>query len=214
MDRRSTYKPKFIDIRVKPPKSDKKTSRRARADEQRCDREGCEKLGECPAPKTPNAVDSNDRYWFCQEHAAEYNRTWNFFKDMSPGQISQFQAGIITGHLPTWDFKASGQSRESVTAAMRMARGQFKDVFQAFGDKAEPERPQARAPKLGRLMRQALADLDLTEEATGEQIRVRYRELVKKFHPDNNAGDRTTEERLQSVIKAYKTLQNGGVLKD
>jgi DnaJ-class molecular chaperone len=55
--------------------------------------------------------------------------------------------------------------------------------------------------------RGALAELDLSDEAQGPEIRARYTELVKRCHPDANGGDRSAESRLQRVIKAYKTLQ-------
>jgi hypothetical protein len=41
-----------------------------------CDRHGCEAPGDCPAPKSPN---SPERWYFCQEHAAEYNKGWDYF---------------------------------------------------------------------------------------------------------------------------------------
>lgn len=41
-----------------------------------CDRHGCEQPGDCPAPKSPN---SPERWYFCQDHAAEYNRGWDYF---------------------------------------------------------------------------------------------------------------------------------------
>lgn len=41
-----------------------------------CDRHGCDEPGNCPAPKAPN---SPDRWYFCQAHAAEYNRKWDYF---------------------------------------------------------------------------------------------------------------------------------------
>ena len=44
-----------------------------------CDRHGCTEKGECPAPKSPN---SPDRWYFCQAHAAEYNRGWNYFEGL------------------------------------------------------------------------------------------------------------------------------------
>ena len=44
-----------------------------------CDRFGCNEKGECPAPKSPN---STDRWYFCQAHAAEYNRGWNYFEGL------------------------------------------------------------------------------------------------------------------------------------
>lgn len=41
-----------------------------------CDRHGCDRPGDCPAPKSPN---SPERWYFCQDHAAEYNRGWDYF---------------------------------------------------------------------------------------------------------------------------------------
>src|SRR6185369_17871573 len=41
-----------------------------------CDREGCGEIGDRPAPKAPH---SKDRWYFCETHAAEYNKNWNYF---------------------------------------------------------------------------------------------------------------------------------------
>jgi hypothetical protein len=45
-----------------------------------CDRDGCEEPGDRPAPKSPN---SPERWYFCERHAAEYNRNWNYFEGLS-----------------------------------------------------------------------------------------------------------------------------------
>jgi curved DNA-binding protein CbpA len=65
----------------------------------------------------------------------------------------------------------------------------------------------AAARKLGKIERNALADLDLDVSADAEAIRVRYIELVKRCHPDTNGGDRSAEHKLTRVIKAYATLR-------
>lgn len=44
-----------------------------------CDREGCSEPGDRPAPKAPN---SPDRWYFCEAHAAEYNKNWNYFEGL------------------------------------------------------------------------------------------------------------------------------------
>lgn len=44
-----------------------------------CDRHGCNEPGDCPAPKSPN---SPERWYFCQRHAAEYNRRWDYFEGL------------------------------------------------------------------------------------------------------------------------------------
>ena len=44
-----------------------------------CDRHGCDQPGTFPAPKSPN---SPERWYFCQEHAAEYNKGWDYFQGL------------------------------------------------------------------------------------------------------------------------------------
>ncbi|MDB5685110.1 MAG: heat shock protein DnaJ protein [Sphingomonas bacterium] len=45
-----------------------------------CDRHGCDQPGDRPAPKSPN---SPERWYFCETHAGEYNRNWNYFEGLS-----------------------------------------------------------------------------------------------------------------------------------
>jgi hypothetical protein len=54
-------------------------SNRGAAKVRICDRYGCDEPGDCPAPKSPN---SPERWYFCQAHAAEYNRGWNYFEGL------------------------------------------------------------------------------------------------------------------------------------
>ena len=62
-----------------------------------------------------------------------------------------------------------------------------------------------------RLQMQALDTLHLAHSATLIEIKARYKELVKRFHPDANGGDRGAEERLKQVIKAYGVLRASGL---
>ena len=39
------------------------------------------------------------------------------------------------------------------------------------------------------------------------QLRRRYSELVRRYHPDRNGGDRSHEHRLQRVVEAYQLLR-------
>jgi hypothetical protein len=54
-----------------------------------CDRHGCTGAGTCPAPKSPN---SPERWYFCEEHAAEYNRGWNYFEGLSAEEAADREA--------------------------------------------------------------------------------------------------------------------------
>ena len=46
-----------------------------------CDRHGCDKPGDRPAPKAPNRP---ERWYFCEAHAAEYNAGWDYFAGLTP----------------------------------------------------------------------------------------------------------------------------------
>ncbi len=51
-----------------------------------CDREGCSEAGDRPAPKAPN---SPERWMFCEAHAAEYNKGWNYFAGLTPEEAAK-----------------------------------------------------------------------------------------------------------------------------
>jgi DnaJ-class molecular chaperone len=53
--------------------------------------------------------------------------------------------------------------------------------------------------------------LDLDARTNKAGVKARYHEMLKRFHPDLNQGDRGAEAKLQSVIKAYKTLKKAGL---
>lgn len=44
-----------------------------------------------------------------------------------------------------------------------------------------------------------------------EQIKKRYRELVKKYHPDLHPGDETAGAKMSEINEAYEAIRNGDV---
>jgi curved DNA-binding protein CbpA len=202
------YRPRFVDIRVRPPKADEaepSDNIGLKPGERPCDHPGCRQAGVARAPKSRHMLD--EHYWFCQPHAADYNRSWNFFAGMSDEQVRARQTEeSFTGGRPTWSFKAGRGSREAAAAA---SKGFFRDAFGIFGkSQAQATAEQAAYDRgLGRLERGALADLDLDATADSATIRRRYTELLKRCHPDANGGDRSTEHKLQRVIRAFRTLR-------
>lgn len=211
------YKPKFVDIRVRPPAPDAEpeAAPRLKPGERICEHVDCRRPATARAPKSRDQM--NDHYWFCAVHAAEYNKAWNFFEGMTEAQQAQFREDAHTGHRPTWEFKASRMSREAAAFANKFGSGAagkgagaYADAFGMFGAGASGQAQPSAVPagrQLGKLESRALAELDLEPNSDGPAIRARYLELVKRFHPDSNGGDRTTEDKLQRVIRAYKTLR-------
>jgi curved DNA-binding protein CbpA len=55
-----------------------------------CDRHGCTGVGDRPAPKAPNRP---ERWYFCETHAAEYNRNWNYFEGLTAEEAAAREAG-------------------------------------------------------------------------------------------------------------------------
>jgi hypothetical protein len=200
------YRPRFVDIRVRPPKAEDVAAADVNAlkpGERACDHADCRAPASTRAPKSRDLL--GEHYWFCQAHAAEYNRTWNFFAGMTEGEIrARMAEDQATGGRPTWSVSQGGRNREAAAG-----RAPFRDPFGIFGAGLARD-AGARAPverRMGKLERGALTDLDLDATASEATIRERYVELVKRCHPDANGGDRTSEHKLQRVIKAYKTLR-------
>ncbi len=203
------YKPKFVDIRASKRGAEKRGPEKiAREPEGRkCDFVGCERTGAHRAPKSRERT--NEYWWFCAAHAADYNRRWNYFSGMTDAELAAYQRAEEVGHRPTWTFRADKNDR--LSAEMRaLNRGKAGDPFGVIGGgggQPEAVRPRRR---LSRLQQLALEALGLGEDADGPQIRTRYAEEVKRWHPDSNGGDRGAEERLQKVVLAYQTLKAGG----
>lgn len=190
------YKPRFgKDIRIKPDVLVRRPKTR------RCDRPECDNEGTHRVPKSRDRL--SEHFWFCLEHARAHNESWDYFAGMSEAEIEDFRTEALTGHRPTWPLgKRSARPRMGAN---------LEDDFAVFGDVAEKEPPRAPERRLTRPQLLALEVLNLDASASLHEIKARYKELVKRFHPDANGGDRGAEERLKQVIKAYGVLRATGL---
>lgn len=200
------YRPKFVDIRVKKPDA---AHVEREPHERACDHIGCTRSGSHRAPK---GRDHEGQFWhFCFEHAADYNRRWNYFAGMSDDELAAYRAREEVGHRPTWTFRSGRLDRfSSAMRGFRPGRGDPFGMFGATGEAAGPDVAPRR--RLTRLQSKALEALSLEENADSAQIRARYAELVKRWHPDSNGGDRGAEDNLQRVIRAYQALKAAGMV--
>jgi hypothetical protein len=85
------------------------------------------------------------------------------------------------------------------------------NVFAELNGRAGRPGPGAQAkPETRKVMnaeRKALQVMGLSGAATLEEVKSKYKALVKQHHPDANGGDRSTEDRLIEIIKAYNYLK-------
>jgi hypothetical protein len=182
-----------------------------------CEKPGCESAGEHRAPKSRTAL--HDYYWFCLDHVREYNLSWDYFRGMTPVEVDAYQRAALVGLRPTWKLgeRSAGPSHK----LQEFFRGAYVDPSVVFNDgpnaasgersadrhKADDEKTERKRSKM---QMAALETLHLEPDATLQDVKTRFKELVKRFHPDANGGDRGAEERLRQVIKAYGQLRASG----
>ncbi len=179
-----------------------------------CQWDGCEKAGVHRAPVGRNA--EGQFFLFCFEHVKEYNKGYNYFSGLSDNEIARYQKEAITGHRPTWTVGVNKAARNSplhstLRSGTAGTHSQVKDPFGFVGQsRGAGARFQPQARKLKSLDAKAFDTLGLPENSSASQIKSRYKELVKKHHPDANGGDRGSEDRFRAVIQAYQLLKQSG----
>jgi len=179
-----------------------------RAAPRRCDHAGCPAQGEYRAPRDRKKL--NDFYWFCLQHVREYNASWDFYKGMGADALEQEKRADVIGRRPTWPMgvgrrgRASRGGAEAIEEAMRRWFAQSDIPGFESSAKAEAPPPRRRATTA---VDEALAVLELDWTATPDEIKSRYKSLVKRHHPDANGGDKAAEERLKSINQAYTFLK-------
>ena len=50
--------------------------------------------------------------------------------------------------------------------------------------------------------------LGVTTKTPKEELKQKYRELAKKFHPDSNKGSKEAEDKFKIISEAYEILSN------
>ena len=213
------YTPRFKDMRIKPQRAEEEAAEKdvlhLKPGEKACDWPDCSKAATARAPKSRERL--NDFYDFCQSHAGAYNKNWNFYAGMSEGQVRAAQENeAMTGGRPTWDMKASKNSREAAGNAAKLGKAHTGaagswNSFGLFERRTREQVNPADDHRVGKLERAAMSDLGLEPGAEKSDIKARYHEMLKRFHPDTNGGDRGAEAKLQSVIRAWKILKKAGL---
>jgi hypothetical protein len=205
----STDSPFFDRIRVKPDQD-----RTLRASHPPCEWPGCAGAATHRAPKGRGR--EKDYWQFCLNHVREYNHSYNFFAGMSTDDIAKYQKDAVTGHRPTWKMGMNGgrPTKRSHSARFEPGIGDADDplgLFRHFGARADGEHLRRRETRVIRnAERKALDALGLEPDATAVEVKVRFKSLVKRHHPDANGGDRSTEDKLREIIQAYNYLKTAG----
>ena len=175
-----------------------------------CDAPGCREEGEFRAPPDDGRY-GGSRYdgpgqwrWLCLDHVRAFNTGYNFFAGMGTDEIYEAQRPTAGWESESRAFAGGGDPKPRWS--------NFADPLDAIGARFRENlrtRSQAGAERqtLGKADRQALSTLGLGADATRRTIRKAYSELVRRYHPDRNGGNRAHEKALQDVIAAYTHLK-------
>lgn len=182
---------------------------RVAGDGRICSYPGCEEPGEFRAPpeQRRGAPDGPPQWrWFCLDHIRAFNTEYNYFKGMNSEEINAAQRPFSGWERETRAFSANAASG---TTAPRWA--DFHDPLDAIGARFKARMAEEAQRNDGKPLsgddRAALRTLGLGADVDRRALRTRYTELVRRYHPDHNGGDRGHEQALQDVLAAYAHLR-------
>lgn len=180
-----------------------------------CEAPGCQQAGEFRAPGyRPNGFDGPGEWrWFCLEHVREFNAGYDWFEGMSAEEILHAQS-------PASGWQTESPSFRPTAGVDGMPRwADFADPLDAIGarvngikSRAEREAKMAMDGRFSPDEARALDTMGLGLETDRRRLRRRYSELVRRYHPDRNGGDRRYEKRLTQVVEAYQLLRKSAAI--
>lgn len=173
-----------------------------------CQHPDCEEPGEFRAPGYRQAGfdGPGDWRWLCLDHVRQFNAGYDWFEGMSPEEIIRAQSPVAGWATETRAFRADA----GVDGMPRWA--DFHDPLDAIGARANDIRRRAEGnnaafSRFTPREREALNAMGLGPDIDRTALRRRYSELVRKYHPDRNGGDRSQEGKLGHVVEAYQLLR-------
>lgn len=173
---------------------------------------GCQDAGEFRAPiSRQDSRDGPPAYrWMCLDHVRQFNSGYNYFEGMSEEQIYEAQSPTHGWESESRAFRATG------SADLPPRWADFKDPMDAlsagFRSRMDDARREAANPRFTREEHRALKLMQLPADTDRSALRARYAELLRKYHPDRNGGDRAHEKMLTEVVAAYQLLKKSSAL--
>ena len=162
-----------------------------------CEWEDCKESGKFKAPVEKD--NSKNYKWLCENHIKLFNKNWNYFEGMSQYEIEDFIKSDITWHRPTQKF---GSPDNFFNILWNNA---LSDNFNFF--KQEKNINNLNGKKLTKRDEDAFRIMGLELNADWAFIQKKFKILVKKFHPDKNAGSKKFEDKLKKITLAYSHLK-------
>ena len=162
-----------------------------------CEWSNCKEIGKFKAPLERDNYKNYE--WLCEEHIKLFNKNWNYFEGMSQNEIENFLKSDLTWHRPTQKF---GSSDNFFNILWNNA---LNDNFNLF--KGEKIYKDSKYNRLNEKDKDAFKIMGLEINTEWLIIQKKFKTLVKKFHPDRNAGNKEFEDKLKKITLAYSHLK-------
>ena len=157
-----------------------------------CEWKDCNDKGIHRAPKNREYL--REFRWFCLEHVREYNKKWNYFSGLSQIEIEKELKADFSWHLPTWPMSEN------------LNKNNIKDEFEILNSTSSTKNINKMDNLQSNKETKALRKLGLPLDSSLQDIKRRYKILVKKHHPDTNINKKKSNNILIEINEAYKVL--------
>ena len=162
-----------------------------------CDYKNCKKIGEY---KAPIEKDNSKKFrWLCLSHIKEFNQSWDYFRGMSDQEVYKFLKSDMTWHRPTQSFGSPDNFFNILWNNTLNEKGSI--LSNGFKKKIKTELHFSNKDY------EAFRIVELEVGENWDKIHNQFKKLVKKYHPDMNAGNKEFEEKLKIITLAYTQLK-------
>ena len=155
-----------------------------------CEWPNCEKKGEYRAPTSREKLRTFK--FFCLEHIKEYNKAWDYFKGRSVEQIYDEVSNDAYWHRKT---------------KKKIEKFKVVDELNFFDQNSHTFKSHPNHEKIitNNKIRNSLQILDLEGFCDINQLKIQYKKMVKKYHPDLNQSG--CHEKIIKLNNAYSSLK-------
>lgn len=154
-----------------------------------CYNPDCKELGIYPAPKSKENL--REYLYFCINCIREFNKSWNYFEGLNEQELEIEIRKSTTWNRPSWKFGTKNLNYD------------FEKAFRQFNEQKKLDENKNVSKKI----KDAFNLLDLDLNSTPNEIKRRYKNLAKKWHPDVQQNETNhNKNKFIDITNAYKTI--------
>lgn len=154
-----------------------------------CYNPDCKELGIYPAPKSKENL--REYLYFCINCIREFNKSWNYFEGLNEQELEIEIRKSTTWNRPSWKFGTKNLNYD------------FEKAFRQFNEQKKLDENKNVSKKI----KDAFNLLDLDLNSTPDEIKRRYKNLAKKWHPDVQQNETNhNKNKFIDITNAYKTI--------